>query len=563
MENTSSLTSHALFGVRVDSLTPAQVAVALWESVTSRRDLMVVLADVWTLLLAQRAYPVWEALVASDFVLPVEDDAVIRRLAARLHVPVAQPGLLLHDLCGAAAQTQKKVVFVGPEDELESDVALVQRIWPALKLSGVSRWSTIGAEADDVMVKKLNEQAADLLIVGGETFWQEDFMHTRRDALTTRVIVLLPTLHTALAGVAQHAGVPVSSIGRLRRKAAFQRAYSTTIAPAAEASAAAVGTWLEGARHGISDLSAAIQAQRPPAALRRLQRLRTPAERTVAVRVNEWRDPSESEIMRRLITSPLARMTPRVMPALPPPAPRPPVVIEDESDRWMADQPTVSLTLDAIRASIPPSLQQPVTGYWVDSSSRNPAPNGQSPAIPPSNAGVVPTPDSSLPGVARPGEANPAASGSGMRNPAASVPNGSSPASAVPGAPPPARDVSPSQLAPTTLLGRHRAPLEPPGARPPEAPEREPVPDALAPTTRLRPLPPRAPEPPVANSAGGHAGERENAPAPETPPASATPVDDPGVSQARVQVRIVRKYVVKRARRKTPRKRPTRRRPTP
>jgi UDP-N-acetyl-D-mannosaminuronic acid transferase (WecB/TagA/CpsF family) len=552
MENTSSLTSHALFGVRVDSLTPAQVAVALWESVSSRRDLMVVLADVWTLLLAQREYSVWEALVASDFVLPVDDDAVVRRLAVRLHVPVAQPALLLHDLCAAAAQTQKKIVLIGPEDELESDVALVQRIWPALKLSGVSRWSTIGPEPDDVMIKKLNEQAADLLIVGGETYWQEDFMHTRRDALTTRVIVLLPTLHTALAGVAQHAGVPVSSIGRLRRKAAFQRAYTTTIAPAAEASAATLGTWIEGARHGISDLSAAIQAQRPPAALRRLQRLRTPTERAVAVRVNEWRDPSESEIMRRLITSPLARVTPRVMPALPAPQPRPPLVVEDESDRWMADQPTVSLTLDAIRASIPTSLQQPVTGYWVDSSSRNPAPNGQAPAIPPSNAGVVPTPESSLPGVARPGGASPGVSGSGMRNPAASAPNRSSPAGSVPGAQPPARDVvSPGQLAPTTLLGRRGAPPEPPSAPPPEAPAREPAPDALAPTTRLRPPPARAPD----SAATGPAGA--SAPAPETPP------DGPGASQARVPVRIVRKYVVKRARRKVLRKRPPRRRPTP
>ncbi|HEY7984614.1 MAG TPA: hypothetical protein VID73_10630 [Ktedonobacterales bacterium] len=549
MDNSGSLNSHALFGVRVDSLTPAQVAVAIWEGVTTRREMMVVLADVWTLLLAQREYAMWEALVASDFVLPVEDDAVIRRLAHRLHIPVVQPGLLLHDLCGAAMQTQKKVTFVGPEDEIESDVALVRRIWPTLKLGGVSRWSAVGAEPDDVMVRKLNDEAADLFIVGGETFWQEDFMHARRDALTTKVIVLLPTLHTALAAVAQHSGVPVSSIGRLRRKAALQRAYATTIAPAASASAAAMGTLLQGARHGISDISAAFHAQRPPAALRRLQglqglqRLRAPAERTVAVRMTEWRDPGESEIMRRLITSPLTRITPRPMPALPPPKPPQVVVVEDESGGWMADQPTVSLTLDAIRDSIPSSLG-PLANPSMDSSSRNPAANGHIPGgipIPPSNSGVMPIPGGSLPGVARP---------------AAPYPAASTPAASAPGAPPSAAasGAFPSQLAPTTQLGRPPAPSN---ATPPA---REPVPDALAPTTRLRRPPPPAPATPAPPEDAPATMVYDDASAAEAPPAAA--VSDPATSQGHAPVRIVRKYVVKRARRKAPRKRPPQRRPS-
>jgi UDP-N-acetyl-D-mannosaminuronic acid transferase (WecB/TagA/CpsF family) len=553
MENTSALSSHSLFGVRLDSLTPAQVAVALWESVATQRGLMVVLADVWTLLLAQREYAVWEALVASDFVLPVEDDAMMRRLAGRLHVPAVQPGLLLHDLCAAATQTQKKVTFLGPEDEIEADVALVQRIWPALKLHGVSRWSGVGTEPDDVMIKKLNDQAADLLVVGGETFWQEDFVHTRRDALTTRVALLLPTLHTALAAVAQHAGVPVSSIGRLRRRAAFQRAYSTTIAPAASASAAAVGTLLEGARHGISDISAAIQAQRRPAALRRLQRLAPPGERALAVRSAEWRDLSESQVMRRLITRPLARVTPPPVPALPPPtAPppaRPPVVIVNDDDRWMADQETISLTLDAIRESIPDSLAQPVTGHLVDSSTRNPSPNQHAFTIPPSNSGVIPLPPSPLPNSVRPPATNPAASSPAASHPATSAPNGYNPAASVPGAdqPPAGREAHPDELAPTTRL---RPPKSPPADRPPAPPLRVPSPDALAPTTKLRRPTPPDPEP---------AGD---SPSPEVD-ASPTPANsDPGTSQAQPQVRIVRKYVVRRTRRKAPRKRPPRRRPS-
>jgi UDP-N-acetyl-D-mannosaminuronic acid transferase (WecB/TagA/CpsF family) len=542
MEHTNALSSHSLFGVRLDSLTPAQVAVALWDSVATQRGLMVVLADVWTLLLAQRDYAVWEALVASDFVLPMEDDAMMRRLSARLHIPVVQPGLLLHDLCAAATQTQKKVTFVGPEEEIEADVALVQRIWPGLKLTGVSRWSGVGTEPDDAMIKKLNDQAADLLVVGGETFWQEDFIHTRRDALNTRVALLLPTLHTALAAVAQHAGVPVSSIGRLRRKAAFQRAYSTTIAPAAEASAAAVGTLLEGARHGISDLSAAINAQRRPAALRRLQRLTPPADRAVAVRASEWRDPSESQIMRRLATRPLTQPP---VPALPPPAAppaRPQVVIVDEDDRWMADQETISITLDAIRESIPASLAQPVTGHLVDSSTRNASPNGNGFVIPPSNSGVIPLPPSTFLASMRsaestPADSSPASDALAASHPGTSMPNGSNPAISVPGAQPPVdREAHPTELAPTTLLGR-----------PPAPPLRVPAPDALAPTTKLR-----RPQRPAPDATGGDPPSVE-----EATPAPAS--NDPDVSQALPQVRIVRKYVVRRKRRKAPRKRPPRR----
>jgi hypothetical protein len=52
----------------------------------------------------------------------------------------------------------------------------------------------------------------------------------------------------------------------------------------------------------------------------------------------------------------------------------------------------------------------------------------------------------------------------------------------------------------------------------------------------------------------------DDASAAEAPPAAA--VSDPATSQGHAPVRIVRKYVVKRARRKAPRKRPPQRRPS-
>ncbi|HEV2237755.1 MAG TPA: hypothetical protein VGR57_13940, partial [Ktedonobacterales bacterium] len=247
------------------------------------------------------------------------------------------------------------------------------------------------------------------------------------------------------------------------------------------------------------------------------------------------------------------RITPRPLPALPPPRPPQVVVVEeDEGDRWMADQPTVSLTLDAIRDSIPSLPLPPVSGPGTDSSGRHPALNGHVPGaipIPPSNSGIMPIPGASIPGVARPAVPDAAAS-----NPAASAPNRSNPQASAPGAPPPAAEngAFPSQFAPTTLLGRPPAPLN--GA--PPVPAREPAPEALAPTTRLRPPRPPAPAPP--DDAQATVVYDDGAePAVEAPLAAAA--SDPGASQGQTQVRIVRKYVVKRARRKVPRKRPPKR----
>jgi UDP-N-acetyl-D-mannosaminuronic acid transferase (WecB/TagA/CpsF family) len=532
MDSLANSTSHAMFGTRVDSVTPAQIAVVMWESVTSRRSMQVVLADVWTLLLAQREFAVWEALVAADYVLPVEDDAVMRRLTQRQHIPLVQPGLLLYDLCTAASQTQKHVTLLGPDDEVDADVALMQRIWPTLDISGTSRWSAVRPEPDDVVVRKLNEQSPDLLVIGGESLWQEVFVHARRDELYAKVIMLLPTLHTALAAVGQHAGIAAASLGRLRRKAALRRAIMTTIAPAASASAESVGAWIREAREGLSDLSAAIQAQRPPATLRRLQALRTPADRAVAVRVHEWSRTS-SEILRQLNPSPPARLG-SSRPALPAPAPaiaQPSITDELDADRSLADQPTVSLSLEALRGGIPPII----TGEVVDSGSLHPTPQPEVAA-------------SLAPRVTAPLDPQQAADAAEAFVDVIYV----------------------GPLGPTTLLsGRaaaETAPADegtpdvpPTDAGAPDAPPepRVPVEEPLAPTRLLR-RPTTTPPPaddaiPAATPTSG-----------DTQPMDTVFTNDANEPQGTTPpVRIVRKYIVKRMRRKSPRRRQRRPHPLP
>ncbi len=408
------------------------------------------------------------------------------------------------------------------------------------------------------MVRKLNEQSPDLLVIGGESLWQEVFVHARRDELYAKVIVLLPTLHTTLAAVGQHAGIAVASLGRLRRKAALRRALMTTIAPAASASAESVGAWIREAREGLSDLAAAIQAQRPPATLRRLQALRTPADRAVAVRVHEWGRTS-SETLRQLNPSPQARLG-SSRPALPAPTPaiaQPPITDELDNDRSLndrslndrslndrslADQPTISLSLEVLRGGIPPII----TGEVVDSGSLHPTPTPE--------VAASPTPRVTAP----------------LDQP---VPGATTPA-----APQQAADATEAfvdviyvgPLGPTTLLsGRVAAETAPTDEGAPDVPptdegapdvpaeSRVPVEEPLAPTRLLR-RPATTPSPaddaiPAAAPTSGDTQPMDTAfthaandPQGTTPP-----------------VRIVRKYIVKRMRRKSPRRRQRRPHPLP
>lgn len=143
----------------------------------------------------------------------------------------------------------------------------------------------------------------------------------------------------------------MQGLRRLRRQAALQRAVSTTIGPAASASAETLGTWLHDARDGLQVLTNAIHARRPAPALRRLAALPEPQSSGVRVHVAELRDANGYLLSRRLGGSPLARLGPPRQPrALPAPA-----AMDD-----VADQPTTLLTLDALRASARPAVNGPI-----------------------------------------------------------------------------------------------------------------------------------------------------------------------------------------------------------
>ena len=64
-DDSGDTASYSLFGVRIDASTPALAARVIFEAAAERRGLRMVLADLWTLLLAQRDFSVWEALSAA------------------------------------------------------------------------------------------------------------------------------------------------------------------------------------------------------------------------------------------------------------------------------------------------------------------------------------------------------------------------------------------------------------------------------------------------------------------------------------------------------------------
>lgn len=384
MDPIADPTSLTLFGIRVDSATSKQATLAIWESAISRGGLRVVLTDIWALLMAQRDYTMWEALSAADYVLPLADDAVIRRLVQRRHIPAIWPEQMLRELFDAAVRSAKSVVMLMPKDELKSTSELLGKVWPELKFHALSRGDPDDPEPDTKVVRAVNAIGPELLVLGGNSPWQECWAHTHRDALDIGAIVLLPQLMPTLLAIGQHAGLAVTGAGRSRRKMALQRAVASTIGPAASASAETVGSWLQEARQELSEWSAALHARRPPAALRRLGALPAPQKRHVAVRVQEW-NAADMSSSRWIGISPLARLGPprpvRVAPAPPlalppptrpaprptaPPRPRPPEVPDELRSLW-SEQPTVSLSLEALQSG---DLSI-VTGYLVESNGAN------------------------------------------------------------------------------------------------------------------------------------------------------------------------------------------------
>jgi UDP-N-acetyl-D-mannosaminuronic acid transferase (WecB/TagA/CpsF family) len=347
--------SYPLFGVRVDDVSPEHALLALWESCIARSGLRAVLVDLWTLLLAQRDYSVWEALSAADYVLPVSDDALLGRLLRQRGAPAVQPDALLFDLFDASASQGRTVVVLEPPREVSADIALINQIWPQLHAAGIEGDGREEAAAGARLVRAINTWRPDLLLVGGQSPRSERWMHEQRGALDAGTTLLLPSLHARMAGVAQRAGVPLSNARRVRRQATLRRALATTIGPAAASSAGVMGSWLHGARAGLSDWTAALPGRQPPAALRRLGALRGSQDRPVKVHVAEWHDTEELEVMRRLGAPPLARLAPPNQPRTLAPADR---------RGELADQPTTALPLDELSAR---SEQAPpvVTGYIV------------------------------------------------------------------------------------------------------------------------------------------------------------------------------------------------------
>jgi UDP-N-acetyl-D-mannosaminuronic acid transferase (WecB/TagA/CpsF family) len=354
MEPLAGSESCSLLGIRVDIATPAHAALAIWDSATSRSGLRVILADLWTLLFAQRDYSVWEALSSADYVLLAGNATILRRLLRRRDVPILQPEPLLTDLLDAATRGGKSVALVAPPQELSVDLALLRQTWPTLQSDGFSKaTATSLATKDHVLLRAVNDMHPDILVLGGDSPWQERWMHEHRGMLDVGVMILFPSLQSALAAGAQCAGMPAPGLGRLRRQATLQRAMATTIGPMATASAATVGSWLQEARDELSGWSAALQARRTPTALRRLGTPGRPYSSHAGIRVAELPGPAEIDLARRLGGSPLARLRPPShFPALPP------------ADRrsLIAEQPTIALPLNALRASIP----QVVSSYLIE-----------------------------------------------------------------------------------------------------------------------------------------------------------------------------------------------------
>jgi UDP-N-acetyl-D-mannosaminuronic acid transferase (WecB/TagA/CpsF family) len=371
MDSSAGIVSYSFLGIRVDVANPAHATLSIWEAALARSGLRVVLADLWTFLFAQRDYSVWESLSSADFVLPAGNPSILRRLMRSPNLPILQPELLLVDLCAAATRNNKVVALLAPEGELSADVALARQVWPTLEAVGLSKNTLNTADpTDPELVRAVNALRPDILMVGGDSPWQERWLHEQRGRLDVGVAVVFPTLHAASAGGPPRAGVPVAGLGRLRRQAALQRAMSTTIGPMATASAATLGSWLQEARGGLSEWSEALQARRAPAALKRLGPLALPAGNPgshVTVRVAELRDSDEIEASRRLGAPPLARLAqPAQPPALPP----------AEQRETFADQPTVALSLDGLRGAPP----QVVTGYIVQTIDHTAAAEGAAPA---------------------------------------------------------------------------------------------------------------------------------------------------------------------------------------
>lgn len=357
---TEEPSSYSLFGVRIDVVAPTVAARVIFEAASDRRCLRVVLADLWTLLLAQRDYSVWESLSGADFVLPSADDPVIRRLTRRRDIAPVWPDHLLHDLLLAMEHSESTLLVMAPADELSADLVLIQRLWPRLRASGIEMGHPEDTPIErERLARAASAGQADVLLLGGNSPWQERWAFEQRSVLHAGAVVLLPSVQASLIAIAQRAGLKVPGPAWMRRRVALQRAYEATLAPAAAASARTLNELLRGPRETLSQ-SPLGRWRLNPSALHRLalprsargtrKALRAPAP----VRVAEWHGSDDSAI-RRLTASPLERLsTPRAtpLPALPPPG--------GELD--VADQPTILFTREELLAHMP----DVVTGHIVE-----------------------------------------------------------------------------------------------------------------------------------------------------------------------------------------------------
>jgi UDP-N-acetyl-D-mannosaminuronic acid transferase (WecB/TagA/CpsF family) len=357
MDDSTESKSYSLFGVRVDVASAHHAALAIVEGAVAHVGIRVVLADLWTFLLAQRDFLVWESLSGADLVLPAGDDAVIRRLARRRSVPIAEPDRLIQDLLTALDTGGHRVVLMAPDDELSAIGLLFHRLWPQLQMTDIGlTTSEISEQAGERLLREVNAVRPELLLVGGQSPWQERWTFEQRALLQAGAVVLLPSLQGALTAIGHRAGIKVVGPQWKRRRVALQRAFDATIAPAAQASARTLGSLLRVPRETLQQ-SPLAQWRFNPVNLRRLT---SPHARSArGVRVAEWHDPDASSV-QRLTASPLARLGPPrriggALPALPPPS----------GEMHLADQPTITLSLDALRAAIP----REITGHIVDASS--------------------------------------------------------------------------------------------------------------------------------------------------------------------------------------------------
>ncbi|HEY7834241.1 MAG TPA: WecB/TagA/CpsF family glycosyltransferase [Ktedonobacterales bacterium] len=473
-QDVSETASYSLFGVRIDAFTPALAARLIFEGAVEGRALRVVLADLWTLLLAQRDFSVWESLSAADYVLPAGDDPVVRRLTGRHHIPPIWPDQLLNDLLLALEQHERSVVLMAPADEIGADMELVHRLWPRLRVTDVSmeRLTESKTESKSVasveherLARAVNAGQPDVFVVGGNSPWQERWTFEQRANLRAGATLVLPALQPALAAIAQRSGLKVPAPAWMRRRVAFQRAFAATLAPTAAASARVLNDLLRGPRQ-----SPLGRWHLTPASLQRLSLLREARKSQVPVRVAEWRGSDESAI-RRLTESPLARLGPPrggpPLPALPAPA----------ENREAADQPTMIFTREELRALLP----DVVTGHIVELPEATRGAGAGQPAdaviaLGP-KAGTAPAPG----GPADPYETSP-------------LPPDEQPPQAAQSAPP-ERVAATPPLAPTTMLpGRPRRPKVNFAARAEPAPpaESKPASPPPAPAGALSPTSPIA-----------------------------------------------------------------------